>query len=204
LGRRCVPIVAHAGKKESIDDLVNKTMNEFKRIDILVNNAGASPYFGETVNAEEWAWDVTMNLNLKGYFLLSQVVAKIMIKQGGGCILNVASVTGIRPYPGSGIYCISKAGVIMLTQVLAIELGQYHIRVNAIAPGVTRTRGSQAYWDNLEIYKMVTDHTALGRIAESQDMVGIAVFLVSDASEYMTGQTISVDGGSLALPKWTQ
>ena len=198
-GRRCIPIAAHAAKKEELDNLVTKTMAEFGRIDILVNNAGTNPYFGETINAEEWAWDATMNLNLKGYFLLSQSVAKIMIKQGGGCIINIASAAGIRPFPGLGIYSISKAGVIMLTQVLAMELGKYNIRVNAIAPGTTRTRLAQVLVEIPEISKRITEHTALGRIGEPEDMVGAAILLASDASHHITGQTITVDGGSITF-----
>lgn len=198
-GRRCLPIAAHAARKEDIDNLVNKTMAEFGRIDILVNNAGTNPYFGEVINAEEWAWDAIMNLNLKGYFLLSQAVAKIMIQQKSGCILNVASVAGIRPFPGLGLYSVSKAGVIMLTQVLAAELGKYNIRVNAIAPGTTKTRLAQALWQSPEISKRIIEHTALERIGEPEDMVGAAILLASDASRHLTGQTITVDGGSITF-----
>lgn len=198
-GRRCLPIAAHAARKEDIDNLVNKTMAELGRIDILVNNAGTNPYFGEVINAEEWAWDAIMNLNLKGYFLLSQAVAKIMIKQGSGCILNVASAAGIRPFPGLGLYSVSKAGVIMLTQVLAAELGKYNIRVNAIAPGTTKTRLAQALWQTPEISKRIIEHTALERIGEPEDMVGAAILLASNASRHITGQTITVDGGSITF-----
>lgn len=198
-GRHALPVAAHAAKKEEIDNLVDKTMAEFGRIDILVNNAGTNPYFGETINAEEWAWDVIMNLNLKGYFLLSQAVAKIMIKQGGGCILNVASAAGFRPFPGLGIYSISKAGVIMLTQVLAMELGKYNIRVNAIAPGTTKTRLATALVETTEISKRIIEHTALGRISEPEDMVGAAILLASNASRHITGQTITVDGGMITF-----
>ena len=196
-GRRSLPVAAHCAKKEEIRMLVDKTMEEFGRIDILVNNAGTNPYFGSLIEAEEWAWDVTMNLNLKGYFLLSQAVAKIMKEQGGGCIINVASSAGIRPMPGLGIYSITKAGVIMLTQVLASELGKYNIRVNAIAPGTTKTRLARLLWETPEIREKIEESTPLGRIAEAEDMVGAAILLAADASRHITGQTIVVDGGQL-------
>ena len=197
LGRRSLPVAAHCAKKEEILMLVDRTMKEFGRIDVLVNNAGTNPYFGSLVDAEEWAWDKTMDLNLKGYFLLSQAVAKIMREQGGGCIINVASTAGIRPMPGLGIYSITKAGVIMLTQVLASELGRYNIRVNAIAPGTTKTRLAQLLWETPEIRERIEGSTPLGRIADPDDMVGAAILLASDASRHITGQIISVDGGQL-------
>jgi NAD(P)-dependent dehydrogenase (short-subunit alcohol dehydrogenase family) len=195
LGRRALPVAANTAQGTEINNLVSETMAEFGRVDILINNAGTNPFFGEIINAEEWAWDAIMNLNLKGYFLLSQGVAKIMMKQDGGCILNVASVCGIRACQGLGIYSISKAGVIMLTQVLAIELGKYNIRVNAIAPGLTKTRFSQTLWENPEISKSAIEHNALGRIAEPEDMVGVTLLLASGASRHITGQTVTVAGG---------
>ena len=197
LGGRSLPVAAHCAKGDDIRMLVDKTMKEFGRIDILVNNAGTNPHFGPLTDAEEWAWDVTMNLNLKGYFLLSQAVAKIMKEQGGGCIINIASGTGIRPMPGIGIYSITKAGVIMLTQVLASELGKYNIRVNAIAPGTTKTRLARLIWETPEIRDKVVESTPMGRIAEPDDMVGTAIFLAADASRHITGQTIVVDGGQI-------
>jgi NAD(P)-dependent dehydrogenase (short-subunit alcohol dehydrogenase family) len=197
LGRRALPVVAHCAKKDEIQNLVEKTMKEFGRINILVNNAGTNPYFGNLIDAEEWAWDATFNLNLRGYFLLSQAVAKIMIKQGGGCIINTASATGIRPTAGLGIYNISKAGVIMLTQVLASELGKYNIRVNAIAPGLVKTKLAQLLWETPEISERLKQNTPLGRLAEPEEMVGAAILLASDASSYITGETIVLDGGSL-------
>ncbi len=124
--------------------LVDQVMKEFGQIDILFNNAGTNPYPGTLLDAEEWAWDTTMNVNLKGQFFLGQMVARIMKEKGGGNIINTASVAGLRA-SGLSIYCVTKAGLIMLTQCMAREWGQYGIRVNAIAPGVIETRLSAGF-----------------------------------------------------------
>jgi NAD(P)-dependent dehydrogenase (short-subunit alcohol dehydrogenase family) len=194
-GRKALPVSANVRHLPEIDNLVKRAVDEFGHIDILVNNAGTNPVFGSVFDFDEQAWDVTLGLNLKGYFFLSQAVGKLMREEGGGNIINVASVDGIRPRIGGGIYAISKAGIIMLTKVLAQEWGQYNIRVNAIAPGLVRTRFSQALWDNPLIRETTEDNTALGRIGEPEEIVGAALFLASEASSYMTGQTIVLDGG---------
>ncbi len=194
-GRKALPISANMRHLSEIDNLVKQALNEFGHIDILVNNAGTNPVFGSVFNVEEKAWDATLGLNLKGYFFLSQAVGKVMRDKGGGNIINVTSIDGISPRVGAGVYSISKAGIIMLTQVLAQEWGQYNIRVNAIAPGVVKTRFSEALWDNPVIREASEDSTALGRIAEAEEMASIALFLASEASSYMTGQTVILDGG---------
>jgi len=195
MGRRALPVPANVRHLPEIDNLVKKSIEEFGRIDILVNNAGTNPVFGSVFNIDEKAWEVTIGLNLKGYFFLSQAVGKIMRDKGGGTIINTASAVGIRPDFGLGIYSISKAGVIMLTQVLAQEWGQYNIRVNAIAPGFVRTKFSEAMWRNPVTAKESANNTVLGRIAEPEEMVNAALFLASEASSYMTGQTLVLDGG---------
>ena len=201
MGRRALPVSANVRYLQEIDSLVKKAMEEFGHINILVNNAGTNPVFGSVFNIDEKAWDVTTGLNLKGYFFLSQAVGKVMRDKGGGAIINIASEGGIRPGVGMGVYCISKAGVIMLTQVLAQEWGQYNIRVNAIAPGVVKTRFSQALWSNPIIAKETENNTALGRIAEPEEIANAALFLASEASSHMTGQTIMLDGGYFASLK---
>ena len=195
MGRKALPVSANVRQLPEIDDLVKRAADEFGHIDILVNNAGTNPVFGSAFDFDEKAWDVTMGLNLKGYFFLSQAIGKLMREAGGGNIINVASVNGIRPRIGGGIYAISKAGIIMLTQVLAQEWGQYNIRVNAIAPGLVRTRFAEALWGNPVIREKSEEDTALGRIAEPEEIVGAALFLASEASSYMTGQTVVLDGG---------
>lgn len=198
-GKRCLPIRTDASKGDQLDNLVERTMATWGRIDILVCNAATSPHFGPVIEAEEKAWDTTMNLNLKGYFLLSQKVAKIMIAQGGGAIIFVGSTNAFQPNRGVGVYCVSKAGEHALAQVLAYELGPYHIRVNVLAPGATRTdmTSTALEHDNARMEKKISSRTALGRIAETEDIQGAALFLASDAGRFVTGQTLVVDGGAV-------
>jgi NAD(P)-dependent dehydrogenase (short-subunit alcohol dehydrogenase family) len=198
LGRKAVATATHMRNREDIDRLVEATLGEFGKIDILVNNAGTNPYFGPFMAMEERTWDQIMTVNLKGYFLLAQAVAKGMTERKSGNIINVASTGGRRASPGLGAYSISKAGVIMLTQVLAQELGSHGIRVNAIAPGIIQTRFAEALWSNEAILKRSVEQTPLGRIGQSEEMAGVCVWLASDASSYVTGQTIVLDGGQSA------
>jgi dehydrogenase/reductase SDR family member 4 len=200
LGVRCLAVVADAGKKEEVDNLVDRTMREWGKIDILVCNAATNAQFTDVIETEEWAWDKVMNLNLKGFFLLSKRVAKIMIPQGGGSIIFIGSTNGFKPNKGVGVYSVSKAGEHALAQVLAFELGKHKIRVNVLAPGATRT---DMIRDALEmgagkLEKSIVSHTALGRIAETEDMKGTALFLASDASAFVSGQILVVDGGSVS------
>ena len=197
-GRKVMPVQANVRQIPEIETLVKKSMDEFGRIDILINNAGTNPKFGSIFQMDEAIWDIVMGLNLKSYFFLGVAVAKIMREHGGGTIVNTSSEGGIRPAVGLGTYSISKAGVIMLTQVLAQELGQYNIRVNCIAPGVIRTKFSEQLWSNPERVKETLNNTALGRIAEPEEMAGAVVFLASEASSYITGQCILLDGGGFA------
>lgn len=195
LGRKSLAVAAHVGRMEEIDNLVSKVKEEFGRIDILVNNAATNPAMDSALDVSERAWDSIMNLNLKGLFFLSQAVARVMKEQGGGRIVNIASVAGITPdiLP---IYSISKAGVIMATKVMASEWAKYNIRVNTVAPGMTRTRFSEALWSNPDILQGAMFRTPMGRIAEPEEMVGAVIYLASDASSYVTGQVIAVDGGT--------
>ncbi len=193
-GRKCVPVVAHIGKTEETNNLVKRVLEEFGKIDILVNNAATNPTMASAIDVDERTWDSIMNLNLKGLFFLSQAVARVMRGKGGGKIINVASVAGIRPdiLP---LYSISKAGVIMATKVMAQQWAPYNIRVNAIAPGLTKTRFSEALWKNPDILQMAMSRTPLARPAEPEEMVGAIIYLASDASSYVTGQVIAIDGG---------
>jgi NAD(P)-dependent dehydrogenase (short-subunit alcohol dehydrogenase family) len=194
LGRKCLPVQAHLGKLEEINQFVKRVLEEFGKIDILVNNAATNPTMAQAIDIDERAWDSIMNLNLKGLFFLSQAVAKVMKEKGGGKIINVSSAAGTTPdiLP---IYSISKAGVNMATKVMAQQWAQYNIRVNAIAPGLTKTRFSEALWKNPDILKMAMFKTPLRRPAEPDEMVGAIIYLASDASSYVTGQIIGVDGG---------
>ncbi len=195
MGRKSLAVAAHVGRMEEIDNLVSKVKEEFGRIDILVNNAATNPVMDSALDVGERAWDSIMNLNLKGLFFLSQAVARVMKEQGGGRIVNIASVAGITPdiLP---IYSISKAGVLMATKVMAAEWAKYNIRVNTVAPGMTRTGFSEALWSNPDILQGAMFRTPMGRIAEPEEMVGAVIYLASDASSYVTGQVIAVDGGT--------
>jgi NAD(P)-dependent dehydrogenase (short-subunit alcohol dehydrogenase family) len=194
-GRKSLAVAAHVGRLEEISNLVTKVQEEFGKIDILVNNAATNPTMDQAIDVDERAWDSIMNLNLKGLFFLSQAVARVMRKQGGGNIINVASVAGITP-DVLPIYSISKAGVIMATKVMAQQWAQFNIRVNAIAPGLTKTRFSEALWSNQDILQGAMLGTPLRRVAEPKEMVGAVIFLASDASSYVTGQVLPIDGGA--------
>jgi dehydrogenase/reductase SDR family member 4 len=195
LGHKCLPISAHLGRLEDIKNVVTAVKKEFGRIDILVNNAATNPTMASAMEIGEKAWDAIMNLNLKGAFFLAQNVATVMMEKGGGSIINVSSCAGIRPDPALPVYSISKAGVIMATRVMAKEWGKYNIRVNAIAPGLFKTRFSEALWNDEKILRRFLDGNPLGRIGEPEEIVGTMIYLASDAASYVTGAVISVDGG---------
>ncbi len=198
IGRRSLAVAAHVGRMDQIKGLVDKVVQEFGRIDILVNNAGTSPVFTSSLDLEERAWDSVMNLNLKGLFFLSQAVARIMKEKGGGRIINVTSVDGFRPEPNIGAYAISKAAVVMATKIMAMELAQYNIRVNAIAPGNIHTRlGDSRIGLTPTFEKEMLDRTPMKRIGDPDDIVGGMIYLASDASRYVTGHTVVIDGGIL-------
>jgi NAD(P)-dependent dehydrogenase (short-subunit alcohol dehydrogenase family) len=191
---KAVAIAAHAGRQDDLERLVKAVMERHGRIDILVNNAASNPYFGSLIDADLAAWDKTFEVNLRGVFLLTKLVYQASMEKHGGAIVNVASVGGLRPGFGLGIYNISKAGVIMLTRQLAKEMGG-KVRVNAIAPGLVRTRFAQALWGNEEIMKRVVASNPMGRIGEPDEIAGAVVFLVSDAASYVNGEVLVIDGG---------
>jgi NAD(P)-dependent dehydrogenase (short-subunit alcohol dehydrogenase family) len=189
-----VAIAAHSGRQDDLRRLVERTMERFGRVDILVNNAGTNPYFGPLIDAELPVWDKTFEVNLRGYFVLTQLVYRAWMQEHGGAVLNIASTGGLRPSIGLGVYDITKAGVVMLTRQLARELGG-RVRVNAIAPGLFRTRFAEALWSNEAILQRAVEGNPFGRIGEPHEIAGTAVFLVSDASSYVNGQVLVMDGG---------
>jgi NAD(P)-dependent dehydrogenase (short-subunit alcohol dehydrogenase family) len=198
LGKRALPVSAHVARLEEIKNLVNTVCQEFGKIDILVNNAGTSPAMSPMLDLEERLWDSIINLNLKGLVFLSQAVARVMKEHGGGTIINVASVAGFRHESHIGVYSISKAAVIMTTKIMAQEWAKYNIRVNAIAPGHIHTRLGDAIFEAVPEYKeQLLQRVPIGRIGDPDDIVGAMIYLASDASSYVTGETIVVDGGIL-------
>lgn len=195
-GREALPFAAHSRKTEDLENLFNKVMEKYGKIDILVNNAAANPAMGYLIDMEEKIYDLIMLTNLKSYTFLSQLVGKQMREQSSGNIVNISSVGGISPDKGLGLYCVSKAGIIMLTKSLAVELGEFNIRVNCIAPGVVKTKFSEALWSNEALMEGEMAGMALKRIAEPEEVARIALFFASDATPYVTGQTMVIDGGS--------
>ena len=194
-GGEALAIQAHVGRSDDVAALVARTLDAFGRVDIAVNNAATNPHFGPILTADEGQWEKILDTNLKGMFRLCKAVAPHMERQSGGKIINLASVAGLRPSPGMGVYSVSKAGVIMLTQMLALELGQANIQVNAIAPGVIKTRFSQVLWNTPQIAEPMLSRLPLGRFGEPEDVAGLALFLASPASDYVTGAVFLVDGG---------
>lgn len=183
--------------REQLDAMAKQVFDRFGRIDILVNNAGIlikSPF----LDMSESDWDKIISTNLKGCYLCSQAVGRKMVDQKSGVIINVASQYAFRVTPGMGGYSIAKAGVAMLTRVLARELGPHNVRANAVAPGLARTDFSKASWSDPQFLKQYESSVPLGRIAETGDLTGAILFLASQASRYVTGHTILVDGGALA------
>ena len=191
---RAVAIAAHAGKPEDLQRLVDAAMARFARIDILVNNAGTNPYFGPVLSAELSAWDKTFEVNLRGVFILTKLVYEASMEKKGGAIVNVASVGGLRPGLGLGVYNVTKAGVIMLTRQLARELGGT-VRVNAVAPGLVKTRFAEALWGNEAILERVLSSNPMGRIGRPDEIAGAVAFLASDAASYINGEVLVIDGG---------
>lgn len=188
-------LCANVGRTEEIEPLLNAAEERFGTVNVLVNNAGTNPYAGPIIDSEEWAWDKTMDVNLKGPYLLSTQFARRMIAAGGGSIINIASVAGLSAAPQQGIYSVSKAALIMLTKVMARELGRQGIRVNCICPGLIRTKLSEALWTDPEIERRMTSLKALGRTGTPDEIVGAALYLASDSSSFTTGAVLQVDGG---------
>jgi len=196
-GRRSIAVPAHNAKMEDLKNLMARVKEEFGRLDILVNNAVANPVMADVLHMEEAPFDLIMNANVKGYYFLSQAAAKMMVEQGtGGAIINIASVGGIFVTPGLGPYCISKAAIIMMTRCLAVELGSHKIRVNCIAPGIIKTKFSEALWSNEKLMADYLKKMPLGKIGQPEEIARTALYLATEASGFMTGSTLIIDGGA--------
>ena len=197
LGRRALAIPADVTQKSQVDNMVKRVVDELGTVDILVNNAGigGGPTLMET---SEEQWQKVIDVNLKGCYLCAQAVARVMMERGGGNIISIASGSGLRGFDRRNSYNISKAGVIMMTKVLARDLGRYNIRANAIAPTRVLSEMVQDLVDDPKAAAAEAARIPLGRLAELSDIVGPALFLASDASNYISGDTLVVDGASLA------
>jgi NAD(P)-dependent dehydrogenase (short-subunit alcohol dehydrogenase family) len=197
MGRRAFAAAADVTRREDIERFVSDTLNKFGRIDILVNNV-ARNIMSPLMNLREDGWDKIILTNLKSYFLFSQAVGRVMMGQGSGAIINISSTAGQKAAPLLGAYSVSKAGVDMLTRALAKEMAGLGVRVNAISPGMVETSFSQAIWSSPEMHAEVVRDIPMGRLATTEEIVGLAIFLASDASNYVTGSIINIDGGSMA------
>jgi NAD(P)-dependent dehydrogenase (short-subunit alcohol dehydrogenase family) len=195
-GRRCLMVPAHARKSEELKNFVDRTMDEYGRIDILINNAASNPAMGPIVDTDEKIFDLIMETNLKGYFILSRLVGRIMREQRSGVIINVSSAGGVSPAAGLGPYCISKAGINMLTKAMALEMGPYNVRVNAIAPRIVKTHFSEALWSNEKLMAKEYELTPLKVVATPEEIAQTALYLASSAANYMTGHIVLVNGGA--------
>jgi len=191
-------MACHTGKVDQINALIEKTVAEFGRIDILVNNAATNPYFGDVLGISEAQFDKTFEVNAKGYYFMAQGVAKRMIKQGGGCIVNIASIAGLEGPPMQAVYGMTKAAVILMTKAFAKELGPFKIRTNAICPGLTETHFAAVLINTKAIHDMAVGQIPLRRHAQPSELVGAAIYLASDAASFTNGSILVVDGGTTA------
>jgi NAD(P)-dependent dehydrogenase (short-subunit alcohol dehydrogenase family) len=185
----------HTGHPEEIEALVAAVEETWGGVDVLVNNAATNPHYGPVLDSEASHWDKTFEVNVKGYFHLARACVPSMRRRGGGSIVNVASIAGSVPHHGLGVYCVSKAAVLMLTKVLASELAADGIRVNALAPGIIETRFSAALWQDEKTAARGLATIPLHRFGQVDDLTGTALLLASDASAFTTGAVLYVDGG---------
>ncbi len=197
-GLEAIGIAANMGNIEQAHALVDKTVAAYGGLDIIINNAAANPVFGPIQQTEERAFDKIIDVNLKGPFELCKKAYPILKERGGGSIINISSIGGLTPESGIGIYSVSKAGINNLTMAMAQDWGADNIRVNAICPGLIRTKFSEALWNNEAILKRFLQHIPLKRAGTADDIAGLAVYLASDAAAYCTGGVYMIDGGYAA------
>ncbi len=194
-GLEATGVAANVGNLEDIEQLVDRAVQLYGGIDVLINNAAANPVFGPIQNTDERAFDKIVVVNLIAPFELARRVYPIMRERGGGSIINISSIGGIRPEANIGVYSVSKAAIINMTRAMAQDWGGDNIRINAICPGLVRTRFSEALWQDEATLDRFVARIPLGRIGEAEDLVGLAIYLASAASAYCSGGVYMVDGG---------
>ncbi len=196
-GGKATALACHIGDPQALEQLMATIESEIGYLDILVNNAAANPYFGPIIDTPFSAIRKTIEVNIEGYFLSSQLAAKMMRQAGGGCIINTASVNGISPAPMQGIYSITKAAIISMTQAFAKECASDNIRINAVLPGLTDTKFAQALTSNEAMLQQILPSIPMNRMAQPHEIAPLFLFLASNAASYITGASIPVDGGLL-------
>jgi len=196
-GNSAEAMACNIGSMDDISATFSEIQNKHKKLDILVNNAAANPYYGHILDTDLGAFNKTIDVNIRGYFFMSIEGAKLMRENNGGAIVNTASVNAVKPGVGQGIYSITKAAVVNMTQSFAKECAQFNIRVNALLPGLTKTKFAGALFNDEKVYKMAMAMIPMRRHAEPDEMAGTILYLVSNASSFTTGECIVVDGGYL-------
>lgn len=194
-GLEASAIACHVGRPEQLGPLIEQTAERYGGIDILINNAAINPVFGPLMESDDKVFDKIIDVNLRAPLNLAKRVVPLMEQRGGGTIINVASIGALRPEPLLGLYSVSKSALISLTQVMAKEWGPAGIRVNAICPGLVKTKLSEALWQNEELVTETLRQQPIKRLGEPEDIAGLAVYLASDASGYTTGAVHVADGG---------
>lgn len=197
-GDEVLAVPAHVAREEDVDNLFAQVKEKFGRLDVLVNNVGMNIMTSAVADVDYSLWNKIIDSNLNGAFLCASRAAAIMREQNEGKIVNISSLAAHRAASGMGVYGIAKAGVEMLTRVLAVELADSNIQVNAVAPSMVRTEFSQPFWSDPAIHDEIVKGIPMGRIAEPEDIAHMIMFLSSSAADFITGQTYFVDGGSTA------
>jgi NAD(P)-dependent dehydrogenase (short-subunit alcohol dehydrogenase family) len=197
IGRKSLAIQIDVSKISELERMVSAVVDYFGKIDILVNDAGVN-LFKSVLEVTEAEWGTVIDVNLKGLFFTTQRVLPVMLKQGKGKIVNIASNWGAVGYRNACVYCVSKAGIINLTKAMALEFAPHKINVNAIGPACTETPMSKPELDDAELRQSIVREIPLGRVAQPEEIAAAAVYLASDESDFVTGHTLFVDGGFLA------
>jgi|SRR5690554_416751 len=197
-GGKASAISCHNGDKDSREALIKQVLKAQGRIDVLINNAAANPYFGPVLDTGYEAIKKTIEVNIEGYFHLSQLAGQVMKKQGSGVIINTASVNGVDPAAYQGIYSVTKTAIMAMTRSFAKECAAYGIRVNAVLPGLTDTKFASALTQNEAMLKMILPQIPMGRMAQPEEIAPAYLFLASQQATYITGVNLPVDGGFLA------
>jgi dehydrogenase/reductase SDR family member 4 len=196
-GVSAIGVAGQVGNVTDCQRIFDAAMSTFGRVDIIVNNAATNPVFGPVEQTDDRAFNKIMEVNVKAPFELAKLCLPVMKQNGGGAIVNISSIGGVSPENFLGIYSVSKAALISLTKVMAMEWGKYNIRANVICPGLIQTKFSEALWANDKILQHVLNNVPLNRVGQPDEISGLALFLASESAGYCTGSVFMADGGYL-------